>query len=314
MSMRKKPLVLAVVLILVVGLTGCSTDPASITISGKDGRNGLVITDTNTAELTAVVTNQMNEPVNEDEIVWSVSDPSLATITGEGATATVTGVKAGKVVVTAAYGELKGTFNLYIFETKPAKEIRENFEGFAAGTPAATAGYTFSGNAVIATGEGGQGTNVLKLTKTAENAQLQVDFGQPVTKGSVSLLVKKPAGSGSYNVSLAGAGKRAGFQLTNNNGFRHRNTEGSSSSDTQLGSVDTNNWLRLEIVFDNDAGTYSFYQGEGSSRSLIGGPVPYARGENGITGVEIQHAGTEGQIICVDDIIVTDLTLQNIVF
>ena len=189
----------------------------------------LVITDTNTVELTAVVTNQMNEPVNEDEIVWSVSDPSLATITGEGATATVTGVKAGKVVVTAAYGELKGTFNLYIFETKPAKEIRENFEGFAAGTPAATAGYTFSGNAVIATGEGGQGTNVLKLTKTAENAQLQVDFGQPVTKGSVSLLVKKPAGSGSFNVSLAGAGKRAGFQLTNNNGFRHRNTEGSSS-------------------------------------------------------------------------------------
>ena len=70
--------------------------------------------------------------------------------------------------------------------------------------------------------------------------------------------------------------------MTNNNGLRYRTIEGTVSADTQLGTVDTNNWLRLEIVFDNDAGTYSFYQGEGGGRALIGDPVPYSRGAEGI--------------------------------
>lgn len=310
--MRRNPLFLTVLLALALVWAGCSSGPPSLSISAKNGRNGLALDAANTVELTAVI---KGVEVNPDEIVWSVSDPLLAEITGSGRSVTVTGLKAGEVVVSAVYGDLEDAYKLYIFDTKPVKEVfREDFEGFDAGTPSAKAGYSFSGNTVIAAGEGGQGEKALKLTKTGENAQLRVEFGQALTKGSVSMLLKKPNGTGSFNVSLVGADQRAGFQMTNNNGLRYRTIEGTVSADTQLGTVDTNNWLRLEIVFDNDAGTYSFYQGEGGGRALIGGPVPYSRGAEGITGVEIQHAGNEGQVILVDDIAVVDLAAQGIVF
>jgi len=306
----RKDILLIVVLLLVAGLAGCSPDASSIIISGQDGRNGLILSDTNTVELTAAAGDQVE--IDPNEIVWSVSDPELASIAGQGQTVTVTGIKPGTVVVTAAYGELEGKYTLFIYESVPVKEVfREDFEGFEEGTPTVE-GYTFEGNAVVATGEGGQGAKALKLTKTADNAEFHADFGQPLVNGSISLLIKKPTGTGTCNVSLAGAGERAGFQLTNNNKLRYRNTGGSVSSDTQIGTVDTSNWLRLEIVFDNNAGTYSFYQGEG--RALIGGPVSYTKGDEGITGIEIVHQGNEGQVICIDEIVVTDLSVPDIVF
>ncbi|MGB4379781.1 MAG: Ig-like domain-containing protein, partial [Limnochordia bacterium] len=182
--MRRNPLFLTVLLALALVWAGCSSGPPSLSISAKNGRNGLALDAANTVELTAVI---KGVEVNPDEIVWSVSDPLLAEITGSGRSVTVTGLKAGEVVVSAVYGDLEDAYKLYIFDTKPVKEVfREDFEGFDAGTPSAKAGYSFSGNTVIAAGEGGQGEKALKLTKTGENAQLRVEFGQALTKGSVS--------------------------------------------------------------------------------------------------------------------------------
>lgn len=331
--MLKKNVLLIFVLVAALGLSGCfsflkpTTPPVAskLDISAADNRNAIALSaDDKTMELTALVKDKNNKEfmVEEEEITWEVSDTDKASLDSQtGFTVVLTAKAEGEVTVTAAYEDLDCTYKIAIFAEEPQiTAFSEDFEEFEAGTPAETEGYTFVGNTEIVTDQVEQGDKALKLVaiegdgEKSDPAEFLPTFSETLSNHCVSFLIYKPSNAGTFNVYLQGTKVDSGFQLTNGNGFRYRNTEGKVSSDTEIGSIPLDEWVRIEFEFDDELGKYSFYQGTGETRSTIGTDLDYLPGENGITGLRFRHQGEKDTAIYVDDIVVTDLTFKDYIF
>ncbi len=308
-------------LVLIVGLTGCmEPEVNTIQVSGPSN-NILILADGNQMVLTASVLDQRGEvfPFDPDKITWQVSDPSIASIDAStGKTVTLTALAAENITLILGYDDIEVKETIFVFAEQPQVVVfNEDFEGFNTGALSASNSLSVSGTVDVISGKRGQGDKALKLRVTEAggsktNADFRADFGSGLKNHKISFLINKPAGVGTANVHLLGTEVNSGFQLTNGNAVRYRTTEGSVSADTQIGEIASDQWVRIEIEFNDDAGTYSFYQGSGASRTVIGSNIKYAKGDNGITGLRVVHQGNANTDIFIDDIIVTDLVLENI--
>ena len=67
-----------------------------------------------TSTLTAVVLRGGGGDPGNEELVWSSSDTAILTVSGDGETATLTGIAAGTVTVRAAIGAVVGEFQVTV--------------------------------------------------------------------------------------------------------------------------------------------------------------------------------------------------------
>src|SRR5512134_3521390 len=94
------------------GVTYPSGTPASVSISATSTEPMTSTGDT--LSLTAVVTSASGSVITAPLVAWRTSAPSVATVAGSGASATVTAVDDGTAVITAASGSTEGTITVTV--------------------------------------------------------------------------------------------------------------------------------------------------------------------------------------------------------
>lgn len=94
------------------GVTYPSGTPATVSISATSTEPMTSTGDT--LSLTAVVTSASGSVIAAPLVAWRTSAPSVATVAGSGASATVTAVDDGTAVITAASGSTEGTITVTV--------------------------------------------------------------------------------------------------------------------------------------------------------------------------------------------------------